>query len=211
LDLDDPWGPFQPKPFCGSVTPCRLHTLGNAELHFQVNGRRDNRLGENQHVLQANDNNQVWKYLSKGYRNRTENETFGEKNGRTQAELRTHTPEPKAGNTTHCSWPNLFFLLPLGVVGHVGQRGSVTKMGSERHCKVKVRALSYHHQGADCLEATTQHSMQCTQELHTNKSPQDHWYPLPRNAYCCGFAFQNIFEQKRTTAQGHHCGFFFSL
>lgn len=133
------------------------------------------------------------------------------KNGRTQAELRTHTPEPKAGNTTHCSWPNLFFLLPLGVVGHVGQRGSVTKMGSERHCKVKVRALSYHHQGADCLEATTQHSMQCTQELHTNKSPQDHWYPLPRNAYCCGFAFQNIFEQKRTTAQGHHCGFFFSL
>lgn len=103
--------PCNPKPFCGAVSPCRLHTLGDAELHFQVNGRRDNRLGEDQHVLQANDNNQVWKYLSKGHRNRTENEIFGENKGRTQAKLQTpRSQRQETPPTTLGQIPSFFSL-----------------------------------------------------------------------------------------------------
>lgn len=60
----------------------RLRTLGDAELHFQVHGRRDDGLGENQHVLQADHHNQVRKYLSGGNRSGAENEILGEKQGR---------------------------------------------------------------------------------------------------------------------------------
>lgn len=83
-------------------------------------------------------------------------------------------------------------------------------MDEEHHCSVKVKALSHHHQGADCLEATTQHSVQGTKELHTNQSSQGSLAPTAQECILLWFC-PSEYIQKRTSAQGHHCDFFFSL
>lgn len=51
-----------------SIFPEEVPTLGDAQLHFQVDRRGDDRLGEDQHVLQANHHDQVGKDLSGGNR-----------------------------------------------------------------------------------------------------------------------------------------------